>query len=201
LIERENSRLRMEASSLEHRIGELETKVDGKDWGEMSHGLRVRVAEIETEIAHAKKAARRASQTHIESTWIMEDPKAAKMKGRIRDLQDKQKQLQEKINFVQHHNKSKREISSQSRVTGPLDKMKTFEHSNQFIEVPDQNFEGRNTIPVNKFPPSASKRLSLRNTTPIKGSEHNINANGGGLAYSTPGKPVGFSRGPDGGNS
>jgi hypothetical protein len=67
-MDRENSGLGMEASRLEHRIGELETKVDGKDWGEMSHGLRVRVAEMETEIAHAKKAARRGSKTHIEST-------------------------------------------------------------------------------------------------------------------------------------
>jgi hypothetical protein len=201
MIERENSGLRMEASGLEHRIGDLETKIDGMNWGEMSHGLRVRVAEMETEIAHAKKAAKRASQTHIDSTWILEDPKATEMKGRIRDLQDKQKQLQEKINFLKHHNKSKREIASQRRVTGPLDKMKIFEHSNQFIEVPEQNFEGKNTIPVNKFPPSSTKRLSLRNTTPIKGSVHNINANGGGLAYSTPRKPVGFSRGPDGGSS
>jgi hypothetical protein len=60
--------------------------VDGKDWGEMSHGLRVRVAEMETQIAHAKKAGKRASQTHIESTWILEDPRATEMKHAIRDL-------------------------------------------------------------------------------------------------------------------
>jgi hypothetical protein len=123
------------------------------------------------------------------------------MKGRIRDLQDKQKQLQEKINFVKHHNKSKREIASQRRATGTLDNMTTLVHSNQFIEVPEPYFEGKNTIPVNKIPPSSTKRLSLRNTTPIKGGEYNNNANGGGLAYSTPGKPIGFAGGPDGGSS